>query len=204
MAPDSHSVTSVTLMHKLRTNPRDPEAWETFLQTYGPRIDAWCRRWKLQEADVQNVTQNILLKLAMQFGRFEYNPELSFRSWLRTVTENVLKDFIADRNRKTMAVSAPEILTTVEAQADLLTRLSESFDLELLAEARSRVRAVVDEKHWEVFLLMADDGMSGAEAAECTGLSVVNAFAIKSRIQKMIRHQIQCLDEGAQNGTQSS
>lgn len=186
-------------MKKLRANPKDAAAWETFLHTYGPRIDAWCRRWKLQEADVQDVTQNILLKLAKQFDTFEYNQSLSFRNWIRTVTENALSDFVKAQRRNTVGVSAPELLTTIEAQTDLLTRLSDSFDLELLAEARARTRESVDPKHWRVFTLMADENVSGAEAAQQEGLSVANAFAIKSRVQKMIRQQIRILDEGGQN-----
>lgn len=191
----SHSVTSLTLMRNLCANPKDAAAWETFLQTYGPRIDAWCRRWKLQEADVQDVTQNILLKLAKQFSNFEYNQALSFRNWLRTVTENALSDFVKAQNRKTVGVSAPEMLTTMEAQKDLFERLSESFDLELLAAARTRTEESVDPKHWRVFSLMADENISGADAARQEGISVANAFAIKSRVQKLIRHQIRILDE---------
>ena len=189
-----NSVTSLTLMQQLRDNPRDAEAWERFLQTYGPRIDAWCRRWQLQESDVQDVTQNILLKLARQFGRFEYNPAKSFRNWLRTVSENALKDFVDTRNRRTPPTALPELLTTIEAQTDLLERLSESFDLELLAEARRRVEDSVDKRHWQTFLLMVDDGLSGAEAARKTDVSVANAFAIKSRLQKMIRQEIDRLE----------
>lgn len=196
-ADSGQSITSLTLMRKLRANPKDAEAWNTFLQTYGPRIDAWCRRWKLQEADVQDVTQNILMKLARQFGRFEYNPDRSFRNWLRSVTESALSDFVAARDRKAAVTSVPEVLTTTQAQADLLTRLSESFDLELLAEARIRVREVVDPKHWRVFTIMVDEDQSGAEAAGKEDISVANAFAIKSRVQKMIREQIRLLDEGA-------
>ena len=112
------SRTSLTLMQQLRANPRDSDAWSTFLHTYGPRIDAWCRRWKLQEADVQDVTQNVLLKLAKQFERFEYNPDSSFRSWLRTVTEHALSDFVATHKQTNTVTSVPNVLFSQEARQE--------------------------------------------------------------------------------------
>ncbi|MEL6108549.1 MAG: sigma-70 family RNA polymerase sigma factor [Planctomycetota bacterium] len=185
-----HSVTSLTLLNRLRADPNDREAWDRFIRIYGSRIDAWCRRWKLQEADVQDVTQNILLKLAKQFGRFEYDPGRSFRSWLKTVTESALRDFASARGKQNALTSVQEVLETKEARRDLLDRLAESYDLEILAAARDRVQSLVDPIHWEVFRLMADESISGAEAASQSGVSIANAFAIKSRIQKMIRNEV--------------
>ncbi|MEO1524983.1 MAG: sigma-70 family RNA polymerase sigma factor [Planctomycetota bacterium] len=191
-----HSVTSLTLLKRLRADPKDAEAWNRFIRIYGSRIDAWCRRWKLQEADVQDVTQNILLKLAKQFGRFEYDPRRSFRSWLKTVTESALRDFAMARGKQTALTSVQEVLDTKEARSDLLTRLAESYDLEILAVARDRVESLVDPVHWGVFRMMADEELSGAEAAIKSGVSVANAFAIKSRVQKLIRHEVQLLGNG--------
>lgn len=193
----SDSRTSLTLMRRLRADPQDVAAWDEFLFTYGPRIDAWCRRWKLQEADIQDVTQNILLKLSQQFGRFQYDPTQSFRGWLRRVTESALSDFVTLRQRTKATSGVPEALYGAEAKQDLLTRLGEAFDLEVLAEARTRVRVMVDPMHWKAFSLMTDDSLSASETAKECGLSVANTFQVKSRVQRLIREEIRHLDNGS-------
>lgn len=182
-------------MRRLRENPQDGRAWEEFISTYGSRIDAWCRRWNLQEADVQDVTQDILLKLAKQFERFEYDPSKSFRKWLRTVTQHALSDFESSRKKRGETV-ADELLQRLETRQELLDRLSEVFDLEVLSVARTRVESSIESLHWRVFLLSVDDAMTGSDVAEQTGMSVANVYKIKSRVQKQIRDEIRKLNDG--------
>ena len=57
------SGTRLSLLSRLRKDPQDSSAWDEFVRRYGPRIEAWCRRWGLQEADVQDVTQTVLVRL---------------------------------------------------------------------------------------------------------------------------------------------
>ena len=200
----SETKTSLTLMHRLRIAPDDVDAWTEFLGIYGPRIDAWCRRRGLQEADVQDVTQNILIKLAKQFGRFEYDPSRSFRGWLRTVTESAISDFVTKKKTGDHLHDVQELLLSVEAREDLLVYLSEAFDLEILAEARSRVCQQVEARHWKVFTMTADDQLSAAEVSKATGDSVANVFKIKSRVQAMIKTEIQELEaEGSCDASES-
>ena len=75
------SGTRITLLGRLRRDPGDQEAWGEFVEQYGPKVFAWCRRWGLQEADAQDVTQDVLLKLARKMKDFTYDPSRSFRAW---------------------------------------------------------------------------------------------------------------------------
>ena len=63
MPRDHPSRTSVTLLGRLRQDPKDQAAWNDFVARYEPRILQWCRGWGLQESDAQDVTQDVLLKL---------------------------------------------------------------------------------------------------------------------------------------------
>jgi RNA polymerase sigma-70 factor (ECF subfamily) len=62
--------TSLTLLGRLRRDPKDQAAWSEFVARYRPRILQWCRGWGLQESDAQDVTQDVLLKLNGLMGRF--------------------------------------------------------------------------------------------------------------------------------------
>src|SRR5947207_8486533 len=124
----SGSRTSPTLLGRLREAPTDQAAWDEFVERYGRKIYAWCRQWNLQEADAEDVTQNVLLKLAEKMQTFDYDRERSFRAWLKTVTRNAWSDFWSGR-KAAVAVGgsqAAELLHTVEAREDLVQRLNEA------------------------------------------------------------------------------
>jgi RNA polymerase sigma factor (sigma-70 family) len=190
------SETSTTLLGRLALFPLDQAAWEEFVEQYGPIVVGWCRRWGAQEADALDVTQVVLSKLAVQMRSFAYDPSRSFRTWLRTVALNAWRDSIAAR-RPDAARGETETLTlllAVEARDDLLLRLEEQFDLELLEEASRRVRARVQAKTWVAYELTAVDGLSGNAAAARLGISVGSVFMAKANVLRMLREEVQRLE----------
>ena len=88
MPDDDPLKTSLTLLDRLRRDPKDQAAWSEFVARYGPRILRWCRGWGLQESDAQDVTQDVLLKLNGLMARFVYDPSGSFRGWLKTLAHH--------------------------------------------------------------------------------------------------------------------
>src|SRR5262249_57394156 len=99
MAGVGISETRVTLLARLGRDPTDQAAWAEFVEHYGRHIYRWCRQWGLQDADAEDVTQEILLKLARKLREFTYNPESSFRGWLKTVAHHAWRDFVDGRSR---------------------------------------------------------------------------------------------------------
>jgi RNA polymerase sigma factor (sigma-70 family) len=196
MAQAPGSETSTTLLGRLALFPLDQAAWEQFVERYGPLVVGWCRRWGAQEADALDVTQVVLSKLAIHLRSFAYDTSRSFRTWLRTVALNAWRDSIAARPRDA-ARGETEILTflhEVEARDDLLRRLDEQFDLELLEEASRRVRVRVQAKTWSAYELTAIDGLSGKSAAARLGTTVGSVFVAKSNVMQMLREEIQRLE----------
>src|ERR1700733_9413498 len=96
-----HTETRLTLLVRLQNQESSDSAaaWQVFIDYYGPKINVWCRRWGLQQADSADVTQEVLLKLAICMRSFVYQPGSSFRAWLKTVTHHALSDFIDKRHR---------------------------------------------------------------------------------------------------------
>ena len=88
MHENTESRTSASLLARLRQAPADQEAWAEFVDHYGPKVYGWCRHWRLQEADAQDVTQDLLLKLAGKMQDFAYDPARSFRAWLKTLARH--------------------------------------------------------------------------------------------------------------------
>ena len=197
---DSHPSTWATqpsLLARLRLAPRDDRTWAEFVRRYGPLILGWCRRWKLQEADAQDVTQAVLVRLAERLRTFEYDAEKSFRAYVRTVTHFAWCDFLEARKRPDAGTGGSEVLERLDqvaARDDLAARLSEEFDQELLEAASGRVRLRLEAKTWEAFRLTALEGHSGAEAAAKLGMSVPAVFKARCKVQKLLREEVQRLE----------
>ena len=142
MAGPHDSETRVTLLGRLQRDPANQGAWAEFVEHYGRRVYDWCRKWKLQEADAEDVTQTVLLKLADKMKTFAYDPSRSFRGWLKTVTHNAWVDFQEGRARGGRGSGdshVADLLNSVAAREDLLRSLEEQFDHELLEEASALV-----------------------------------------------------------------
>ena len=168
-----------------------------FVKRYGPRIYGWCRRWNLQEADADDVTQLVLATLAQKMGSFAYDPARSFRAWLKTIAHHAWSDFLASKQRAGLGSGdsrVAELLQSVEAREDLVTRLDAAFDHELLEEALLRARLRVEPHTFEAFRLTAVDGMSGPEAARQLRLPVATVFKAKSRVRKLVQAELQRLE----------
>lgn len=169
-----------------------------FVGVYGSKIRGWCRRWGLQEADTEDVTQDVLLRLAQKLGAFRYDPSRSFRGWLRTVTENALADFLAHCKRQCSGSGDDDVLAqlqSVKARDDLIDHLNDQFDSEILAVACARARSRVEPQTWEAFRLTAYEGLSGDDVAARLGMTRATVFKAKSRVVGFLREEIKLLDE---------
>jgi RNA polymerase sigma-70 factor (ECF subfamily) len=200
MADARLPTTRLTLLGRLRRDPTDQAAWSEFVEHYGRHIYRWCRQWKLQDADAEDVTQDILMKLARKLRDFAYDPSRSFRSWLKTIAHHAWRDFVDDR-RRTQAGSGDsqvrELMQTLAAREDLAQRLEEAFDHELLETAKVQVRLRVAPHTWEAFRLVALEGLPAAEVAAKVHMQVAMVYVAKSKVQKMLQEEIQQLEGGA-------
>jgi RNA polymerase sigma factor (sigma-70 family) len=187
--------TSATLLGRLRQIPPDQTAWAQFADRYGRKIYGWCRQWNMQEADAEDITQGVLLKLAEKMRAFEYDPAKSFRAWLKTVTRHAWLDSCSARKMTATGGSQVlEQLQAIEAREDLVRRLEEEFDRELYEEATARVRVRVTPRTWEAFERTAIRDESGAEVAQSLAMKVAAVFVARSKVQKMIREELQKMD----------
>ena len=173
MAGDTHSQTGVTLLGRLRLDPTNQASWQEFVEKYGRKIYRWCRHWGLQEADAEDVTQMVLLKLARTMQTFDYDPSRSFRAWLKTLTLHAWSDFVQHRQRPGAGSGDSRVLEqleTVEARDDLhqvLLLLHDLFDV--LVDAWNFVRAG------------RQDGNSFLEQVLADGVPAVDLLRLRPR-----------------------
>src|SRR5262249_56784419 len=82
-----------------------------------------CRRWRLQEADAEDVTQAVLVRLTERMRTFSYDPAGSFRAYLRAVARYAWCDLLKARRQPGAGAGGSDVLgllETVEAGDDLV------------------------------------------------------------------------------------
>src|SRR5262249_53267917 len=155
----SHQITSTerdtphSLLLRLAQERRAEEAWSEFVQRYRPRIGDWCRERGLQPADADDVTQNVLEHLLGAMREFRYDPDKSFRGWLRTVTHRACSRFSVAERRMSGRKDDDAVNSLNEAPArdELARRIEDAFDEELLRQAIESVQARVEFQTWEAY-----------------------------------------------------
>jgi RNA polymerase sigma-70 factor (ECF subfamily) len=192
------SRTRRTLLERLaRSGGRNQAAWSEFVDRYGRKIYGWCLRWRLQDADAQDVTQVVLLKLAQRMKDFTYDPDRSFRAWLKTVTHHAWQDFVRSRRTAPLATGGDwtdEKLDSVAARDDLARALEGLFDMELLEMARQTVRLRAAPHTWTAFSMTAIEGIAAPEVARRLGMKIARVYAARSTIQQRLQEECRRLE----------
>jgi RNA polymerase sigma-70 factor (ECF subfamily) len=196
MSATEQMQTRLSLLIRLtRPGPCDERAWQEFTDRYTPLIYRWCVCRNLQDTDAKDVTQQVLLKLAAHLPTFTYDPSKSFRAWLRTLTYHAWVDFVGDqKDRASGDPGIRAVLASVEAREDLLQRIEDEFDLELLEKAMARTRARVESATWDAFRLTALEGLPAADVAKQIGKQVAAVYMARANVQKMLQEEVSILE----------
>ena len=194
--PDTKSA----LLMQLKT-PACQEAWEEFVEIYRPAIYRMARRRGMQDADAQDVTQNILVRVSGAIDRYEKaGPNTRFRHWLRRVARNAILSALtrAPDDRGTGNTAVHELLTAHPEQDPLNDELELEARREQFHRAAAQVRGDVASVTWRAFELTVIEGMSCEDASTHMDRSIGTIYAARSRVLRRIRdiiHQWETSEE---------
>jgi RNA polymerase sigma-70 factor (ECF subfamily) len=195
MRESARPASSTLLITRLLTCPRDAALWEEFVRRYSEPIYAWCRKCNLQDADAQDVTQNVFTTLLKQLQTFD-RSQARFRTWLYRIVVSRICDWCeqpAQRyERGTDAARA--LLASEQARRDLEARLNEEFDLELLETAERNVRLRVEPQTWDAYQLCCKEHRKPREAAERLGLPAGHVSKYALRVRDLVTREIAALE----------
>lgn len=200
MASESTTTrTRATLLLRIR-DLNDADAWKEFLDLYGPRIFGWCRRYRLQEADATDVTQDVLTRLVKAMRTFDYDPRRgSFRGWLKTVTNNTLRDLAATWSRPDRGSGDSKVAQSLQsiqapdAMAALASEIEAAAELQRIREAEQRIRDRVKPHTWQAYWSTAVEGRAAADVAQELGIKTADVYVAKSRVIRMLKDEIEIL-----------
>jgi RNA polymerase sigma factor (sigma-70 family) len=185
------------------------EDWRTFFERYQPVIVRWCRRWKLQFADIEDVSANVFLKLCESIQTYEHRPDSRFRSWLRTVVSNTVINEFRSRARHPgdHGSGDSDINQALQEIEDSSAKLADELDERIAADwqrIQDTVKAQVEENTWQAFWLTKHEGRPAAEVAAQLGMGRGAVYQAAYRVTALIRDAYAALQKPAEETKEGS
>ena len=124
MESDKHvkmnSTTNLSLLLKLRSKS-ETASWSQFVKLYAPLVHKWVGVIGIQEPDRSDVAQDVFMVLLGKMSTFQYDPQRSFRGWLRTITLNKCRDLLRTRRNSLETIVHARIERATQDDSELLT-----------------------------------------------------------------------------------
>ncbi len=189
--------TRVSLLVRIR-DAQDADSWRQFVGVYAPLVYGYARRRGLQEADAEDVTQEVLRAVGAAAGRLAaIAGQGSFRRWLCTVTHHKIYDLRAQRLRQTQGSGASgmqKLLEEQPASQEEQTLWESDYERRLFTWAAEQVRPRVEAATWQAFWQTAVAGRAAKEVAAELKLNVAAVHLAKSRVMARLRKVIQAVE----------
>lgn len=176
-------------------SPENREAWVEFVQIYRPVIYRMARRRGMQDADAQDLSQDVLMRISKSIETWVPQEGVRFRHWLRKVASNAIVTAVTkSKPVEIMNGSAAEhILAETPETPAVAKELQDECLREQYLRAAAIVKVDVSPVTWAAFEQTVIHGQSCEVAAESLGKSLGTVYAARSRILKRLQIEVQRL-----------
>ncbi len=184
---NSSPSTSLTLLDRIRLRGQ-PDAWSRFVRLYTPLLHAWAKKQGLRDADADDLTQEVLVKLMDELPKYKREDGQSFRGWLYRVTANQCIDF--RRRVATRTLPAADGLSAAGAESPLSDFEEVEYRRSLVNRGLELIRAEFNERAWAAFYQLMIQGHSAAEVARELGITENAVYLSRHRVLTRLRREI--------------
>jgi RNA polymerase sigma-70 factor (ECF subfamily) len=179
--------TSASLLAQLR-QPAPGQAWNRFVELYTPFLYHWARRVGLQPSDASDLVQEVFLVLVRVLPQFEYNPDRSFRGWLKTVTLNKWR--ARGRADCHQPAQTEENMAELACQEPSPAFWEEEYRQYLVGRALRLMQADFQPTTWKACWEYVVCGRPVAKVAAELGISCHSVYSAKSRVLRRLRTEL--------------
>lgn len=159
---------------------------------YSPLMRGWLIRHGAAPSDVDDVVQDVLMVVVRRIPEFRLEPRTgAFRSWLRAITVNCLRDHGRRRRKQPTAQGGTDYGEMIQQLADPQSGLSRLWDREhdehVAQYLLQQVRVDFSATTWQAFQRFTLDGLSADQVSQELGISPNAVFIAKSRVMARLR-----------------
>lgn len=194
MKPITAWHTRHTLLHRVRQQ-YDEKAWEEFVYYYRGYVYNIALRMGLSHHDIEEVVQNVMVKLWKKLPEFEYDPSRGrFRGWLCTVTSNDVKHFWQKKSRDPERLGPGEREELIRRMHEMpstpsMDMAEEEWTLYVMTIAWKRVRPEFGEKERAVFEMLSK-AREVEDIAKELGIATSSVYVYKKRVTDRLKKEV--------------
>lgn len=185
--------TSPSLIRNARAG--NEQAWNELVLIYGPLVLRWTQRYRIGQADADDITQNVFLTISKNLQYFgQRSGQHTFRGWLWTITRHKVLDHFR-LQRKLPESMQPEQLANAlgmqELSFDEPTQDVQRDDLKVIVHAAMElIRGDFSEKTWQAFYRTVALGEAPSEVARELQMTAAAVCMCRGRVLKRLRETI--------------
>lgn len=181
--------TSPSLLERARRD--DSDAWRMLVDLYAPLVYARCRQhWNLSPSETEHIGQEVFIAVARKLNEFERQRKGSFRTWLRTITDNKCKDHLA-RKQVAKAQGGSAARARLENVADTIDRSDSNSRLDeralILQQAIKSIDGEFSERDLKIFWNIAVNEKHRQDVAAEFEVTDNVVYLAYSRVKKRLR-----------------
>ncbi len=186
--------TRLSLLARL-SDAADEEAWNEFVEMYTPAIYRAALAVGLQDADAQDVVQQVLISVAGALAKRPHDPQQArFRTWLSVVSRNTTISLLRSR-RPDRGSGDSGHHRSLQGMADenweseeLL--LEQEYQKEVFRAVAREIESDFSPDTWQAFWLTTVEGQEITAVAQRLGKQVGSVYAARSRVMSRLRQRV--------------
>ena len=173
----------------------DADSWAEFAAIYRPVILRLARIKGLQEADADDLAQQVMLAVSRAVERWEPDEGRGkFRTWLKTVADNAILNFLT-RGIRHQAAANESIDELLKQRPDRCgpnsSLLRTEYRREIFSLAAQQIRHEFSGDTWNSFWLTAVEDVDVDVAARQLGRTRGSVYASRSRVMKRLKQKVE-------------
>jgi RNA polymerase sigma-70 factor (ECF subfamily) len=190
----SSAATSRNLLERVKANEAD--AWNRLIGLYAPLVYRWCRRFDLPEQEAADIFQDVFQAVSTHIGSFRKEKEGdTFRGWLRTITNNKVRDHFRKAGREPAGEGGTEAqrrLSDVPADSSngIEDPADERAERGLFRQTLDLIRSEFETRTWQAFWLTTVEGLAAKDVAAELEMSPGAVRVAKSRVLRRLREEL--------------
>ncbi len=182
--------TPLSLLERLQREPEDALSWDRLTGLYTPLVRKWLISRGTSDSDLDDLTQEILLVLVREIPRFDHNGQTgAFRSWVRTITVNRLRNFWRSRRREATNHEDDWISALEDPESDLRQRWDREHDEFIAQRLLELIQPEFSPTTWQGFRRHVIDGIPASSVAAELGCTPNAVLISKSRVLRRLRQE---------------
>ena len=185
--------TSLSLLHRIRETS-DAKSWDRLVALYAPLLNRWVMWYEVQDSDADDIVQDVLTVVMRDLAKFEHNERPgAFRSWLRAILVNRVREFWRSRKYRPMATGTSSIDEKLNQLQDDTSEVSQIWNREhdqfVLKRLMNVVQSQFEPKTWQAFERQVLDGEKPEKVAGDIGMSMSGVYTAKYRVLNALRRE---------------